>query len=261
MKSLMSVNVSKFLPISPKRLVELILTSQYTKGVEVYLNYNEEELKYLSDLVYELKRNDLILQVHGDVELEYDKQVEFVKKLEEYASYLGYPIIYTLHTIYDEDLDASLSKTVEYITELLNETTNVIVCLENLNSMRGCRRLDEEGIRKYVLNDEKLFFTYDVGHVIADYGDVTDLDTYMIEDIRNVHIHTHDDRGNDHQPIYEKDPHWNMITKALTFLKLNNYQYDIVYEYDIYACYGDTLEEQIMDFLKSIDLVSQKYND
>ena len=62
MKSLMSVNVSKFLPVNPKRLVELILTSQYTKGVEVYLNYNEEELKYLNDLVYELKRNDLILK-------------------------------------------------------------------------------------------------------------------------------------------------------------------------------------------------------
>ena len=257
----MSVNISKFMPINPKRLVELIKTSKYTKGVEVYIAYNEEELKYLDDLVFELKRNDLILQVHGDVELEYDKQVFLVRKLEEYSSYLGYPIIYTLHTIYDEDLDSSLSKTIDYISNLLKEVNNVIVCLENLNSVRGVRRLNKDGIRKYVLNDEKLFFTYDIGHVIADYGEVTDLDNYMFEDIRNVHIHTHDDRGNDHMPIYEKDPHWNMITKALTFLKLNNYKYNIVYEYDLYACYGDTLEEQVMDFLKSIDLVSQKYND
>ena len=261
MKSLMSVNVSKFLPISPNRLVELIKMSKYTKGVEVYVAYNEIELKYLDDLVFELKKNDLILQVHGNVELEYDKQVIFVKKLEEYSSYLGYPIIYTLHTIYDDDLEVSLSKTVDYISNLLTLTNNVIVCLENLNCMRNYARLGKDGIRSFVLNDERLFFTYDIGHVIADYGDVTDLDEYMFDDIRNVHIHTYDDKGEDHQPIYKGDAHWNMITKALIFLKLNNYKYNIVYEYDLYACYGDTLEEQVIDFLKSIDMVSQKYND
>ncbi len=262
MKSIMSVNVFKFMPVSPKRLVELIKESKYTKGVEVYLDCNkEDELKYLDDLVYELYRNDLILQIHGDVEWDYDKQLKFVKKLEEYSSYLGYPIVYTLHTIYDEDLEASLSKTIDYISKLLSEIdeSKITVCLENLNCVRGYTRLNKEGIKKYVINDEKLYFTYDIGHVIADYGNITDLDVYMMEDVRNVHIHSHDGMGNDHMPIYKEDTYWNSIMKGLTFLILNNYQYNIVYEYDLNFCRGDSTEDRIKDYLASIDYVSQKY--
>ena len=56
MKSLISVNY-KFMSLTPKYLVELILESKYTKGIEMYINYDkEEERKYLDDLVIELKR-------------------------------------------------------------------------------------------------------------------------------------------------------------------------------------------------------------
>ena len=68
MKSIISVNAAKFMSVSPKRLVELINESKYTKGVEVYIDFNNEsENKYLDDLVYELYRNNLILQIHGNV--------------------------------------------------------------------------------------------------------------------------------------------------------------------------------------------------
>ena len=81
----------------------------------------------------------------------------------------------------------------------------------------------------------------------------------MLEDIRNVHIHTHDDQGNDHQHIYKHDNHWNDLMKALTFLMVNNYKYNITYEYDLNCCIGDTVEDRIKDYLNSIDFVSEKY--
>ena len=71
MNSLISIN-NKFMSISPKRLVELILEYKETKGVEIYIDCdNVLESKYLDDLVFELERNNLILQVHGNVEITY----------------------------------------------------------------------------------------------------------------------------------------------------------------------------------------------
>ena len=262
MNSLISIN-NKFMSISPKRLVELILEYKETKGVEIYIDCdNVLESKYLDDLVFELERNNLILQIHGNVEIPYEKQFEYLKKIEKYSDYLKYPIVFTLHSIYDENIDISLEKTIEYISNLINEIDNnkVIFCLENLNSLRGVIRLDKEKIRPFILNDEKLYFTYDIGHELIDHGDITDLDNYMIEDIRNVHIHTNDGIDYDHLPIYKDDTNWNYITKALTYLIINNYKYNIVYEYDLNMCKGETTEEKVRDYLESIDYVSQKYN-
>lgn len=191
MNSLISINY-KFMKVIPKELVQLINNSKYTKGIEICVDTNKpNEMKYLDDLVYELKKNNLILQIHGSVELKLEEQIKYIKQLEKYSDYLGYPIVMTLHSIYDEDINASLSKTLEYISNLINVTNNdkVIICLENLNDTKALIRPGKEDIRKIVLNDEKLYFTYDIGHEIADYGSITNLDTYMIEDIRNVHIH------------------------------------------------------------------------
>lgn len=262
MKSLISVNY-KFMEISPKELVENILKTKHTKGIELCINYdNEKHIKYLNDLVFEIKKNNLILQIHGDSSLEFEKQLEYIKLLEKYSDELGYPIVFTIHTIYDENKETSLNKSLIYISDLINKINNdkVIIALENLNDARGFVRLGKDEIRKPILNDERLYFAYDIGHELADYGNVIDLDDYMIEDIRNVHIHTNDDKGNDHKPIYKNDIHYQEIMKALIFLINNKYKYNIVYEYAIEYCYGDTLKEKLVDYLNSIDFVSEKYD-
>ena len=262
MNSLMSIN-NKFMSINPKRLVELILEYKNTKGVEIYIDCsNIEENKYLDDLVFELEKNNLILQIHGNVEIPYEEQIQYLKRIEKYSEYLKYPIVFTLHTIYDENLDVSLEKSIDYISNLINEIDNnkVIFCLENLNSTKEFTRLDKKKIKPFVLNNEKLYFTYDIGHELADYGNITDLDLYMIEDIRNVHIHSNNYSVSDHYPIYKNDINWNLITKALTYLILNNYKYNIVYEYDLNQCRGESVEERVRDYLESIEYVSQKYN-
>lgn len=261
MKSLISINY-KFMSLSPKELVELISKTKYTKGLEVYVDINNpDEMKYLDDLVFEIKKNDLILQIHGNVNLEINEQINFIKLLEKYSDYLGYPVVLTLHSIYDEDENLSLLKTSRYISELIGSIDNnkIIICLENLNDSNKVMRLEKEKIRTMILNDEALYFTYDIGHEIADSGKITNMDKYMIEDIRNVHIHSIDDVRVDHMPIYKNDKHWNEIIKGLTFLKLNNYKYNIVFEYGLEYCSGTTKEEKIMDYLNSIDLVSQHF--
>ena len=261
MNSLISIN-HKFMDVNPKKLVELINETKYVKGVEANINIDSPyELKYLDDLVFELKKNNLILQIHGDIEFDISKQLDYFKKLETYSDYLNMPIILTLHTIYDEDSSISLQKTADYISTIINNVNKekIVVCLENLNDIRGYVMLGKDEIRNIILNDEDLYFTYDIGHELYDRGNITSLDEYVIEDIRNVHIHSNDNISRDHIPIHKNDIHWNDIMKALEYLISINYKYNIVYEYNLYWCKGDTIEEEIIDYLDSIDLVSEKY--
>ena len=261
MNSVISVNY-KFMEIIPKKLVELILASKYTNGVELFIDYEKEnEMKYLDDLVYEIKRNNLILQIHGNINVDIDKQITFIKKLENYSDYLNYPIVVTLHSIYDENKELSKNKTIIYINDLLSkiDSSKIIISLENLNDIYNMDRLEKECIKPIVLNNEKIFFTYDIGHEIMDHGSITNLDKYMIDKIRNVHIHTNDGKLNDHQPIYKNDTYWNELIKGIIYLVSNHYKYNIVFEYDLYACKGNNIIEKIEDYLKSIDYVSQRY--
>ena len=261
MNSLISIN-HKFMDVTPKRLVELIKNSKSVKGVEVSVKIDSPyELKYLDDLVFELKKNKLILQIHGDIENDMSKQLEYMKKLEGYSDYLDMPIVVTFHTIYNDNKEVSLEKTIDYISNLINKVDNdkLIICLENLNDIRGYARVGKDEIRDIILNDEKLYFTYDIGHELYDNGNITSLDEYVKDDIRNIHIHSNDNKGNDHIPIYKNDIHWNEIMKALEYLINIKYKYNIVYEYDLYCCKGDKLEDQIIDYLNSIDLISEKY--
>lgn len=261
MKSLISVN-SKFMEFSPKDLVEIILKYKYTKGIEACFDYlDKNEMKYLDDLIYELKKNNLILQIHADSSLDLENQILYMKELEKYSDSLGYPIVVTIHTVYDPDKDNSLKKSIFYLGELVKniDTSKIIIGLENLNDSKGLDRLEKESIRPMILNDEKIYFTYDIGHELFDYGNIINIDKYLMEDLVNIHLHTHH-ATKDHQPIYENDTYWNDIMKGLIFLINNKYTGNIVYEYDLYDCKGNTKLEKLNDYLTSIDLVSEKYN-
>ena len=261
MNSLMSINF-KFMDLSPKELIELVINSKSCKGVELYIDNNKEsEYKYLDELVYEIKRYDLILQIHANSVLSVEDQIEYMKVLEKYSDILGYPITVTLHSVFDEDKDKSKELTINYFHELLNNINNdkLIICLENLNDDGPMDRLEKELIEPIILNDDRLYMTYDIGHEIADWGNVTDVNGYLLSEIRNIHIHTYTEAGIDHQPIYRESAHWNEVLKGLLFLINSNYKYNIVYEYDLYECRGETIKEKIIDYLNSIDLVSERY--
>ena len=261
MNSLISVN-KKFMEIAPKKIVEMIKNTKYVKGLEFGISdLNDLELKYIDDLVFELKRNNLIFQLHGNSGLSIEEQIKFLKKIENYSDYLGYKIVITLHSLYDINKEKSKNKTIEYFSEVIKNIDNnkLVICLENLNDIPNYDRLEKEYIKPIILNDESLYFTYDLGHELIDYGNMTNLNEYMIEEIRNVHIHTNDGKGKDHMPIYENDKYWLNLLKGITYLINNKYQYNIVYEYDLYECKGENLEEKVLDYLNSIDFVSLHY--
>ena len=119
-------------------------------------------------------------------------------------------------------------------------------------------RLEKEIIEPIILNDDRLYMTYDIGHEIADWGNVTDVNGYLLSEIRNIHIHTYTEAGIDHQPIYRDSLHWNEVLKGLLFLINSDYKYNIVYEYDLYECRGETIKDKVIDYLNSIDLVSER---
>lgn len=261
MNSLISVN-KKFMDISAKELVNLITTTKYVKGIEFGISdLNDKEIQYLDQLVFELGRNNLILQVHGSSSLTVDEQVNFLKKIENYADYLGSNIVVTLHSIYDDDKELSRNKTLSYFNSVIDKIDNnkITLCLENLNDIKNQDRLEKEYLEPIVLNNENLFFTYDLGHELVDYGNMTNLDSYMIESIRNVHIHSHDEIGTDHMPIYKTDMYFQNLLKGIVYLINNKYKYNIVFEYDLYKCRGESIEEKIKDYLDSIDFVSSRF--
>lgn len=159
------------------------------------------------------------MQVHGEINLDINKQIEYLKKLENYSNYLGFPIIFTLHTIYDDDKNISINKTIDYITNLNSNinTKKIVISLENLNDIRGYIRLSKEDIKPIVLNDEKIFFTYDIGHEISNYRSIINIDGYMFDNIRNVHLHSVNADLKDHIPIYKNDK--NFYEYACDYLK------------------------------------------
>ena len=261
MNNLISIN-KKFMDISPSKLVELILNSKYTKGVEIYVDYTfDKELEYLKNLVLELKKNNLILQVHANTNLSFEKQKEYLKIIEEYSDYLGYKIVVTFHSIYDKDKKMSIKKTVEYLENIINYIDNnkIIISLENLNNTSELIRLGKDDIIPVILNKEKLFFTYDIGHEIVEYGKITGINKDIIKKVKNIHIHTFNDKGEDHFPIYKNDLNLSHIIKAINLLKNNKYYNNIVYEYNLYVCNGKNIQEKIIDYLNSIDFITENY--
>lgn len=255
MKNIISINY-KFMSLTPKRLVELISNSKSTKGVEIYINFNnKEELKYLDNLVIELKQNNIILQIHGEENLSIDNQLEYLKKIEEYSNYLNYPITYTLHPIYDEDKNISIEKTNKYIKEITNKIDNnkIVICLENLNDMDNKKRLKKEDIKDIIINNN-IYFTYDIGHELVDNKKVLDIDNNLVEKTRNIHIHTCNDEMH-HLPIYKNDIYLKELFKGIK--NLNNYKYNIVYEYGLDYFNGNTIEEKINNYLEAIDIFNE----
>ena len=265
MKSIISVN-KKFMKIAANILIDLILKSKYTKGIEIYIDYlDKDEMHYFEELVVLCKKNNLIFQVHAEATLDIERQLEYMKYLENVSDMLNMKIVVTIHSIYDKDINVSINKTIEYLNKLINsiENNKLIICLENLNTIPNTNRLNRNQIIPIVYNNEKVYMTYDIGHEIADIGDIIDLNESLVQLIRNVHVHTVDNTSEfdcDHKPIYKMDKNSKKVLKALSFLLDNKYDYNIVFEYDVYKCGGESTEDKVTDYLASIDYLSEKIN-
>ena len=266
MKSIISIN-RKFMGYTPYELINLIKqNSKYVDGFEISINYhNEQEFEYLKELANYCKINNLHFQVHGNSSLSIEEQITFLKMLENISDYLEYKINVVLHSIKADTNEESIKLTTEYLTEVVNQIDNnkLIISLENLNDIPEEDRLNIKDVMPIVANDERIFLTYDIGHELDDFNNEVGFDSSLIPLLSNVHIHTmsydlyHD--GFDHNPIFKHDINWNILLKAILFLKNNNYDKSIVFEYDLNVCPGDTVEEKIISYCKSIDFVSERF--
>lgn len=266
MKSIISIN-NKFMSYNPYELVEFIkLNSKYTDGFEIYIEYqNKDELQYLKDLANICKKENMHFQVHSSSALSLEEQIEFIKILENMSDFLGYKINIVLHSVQALTSEESYLLTLDYIKSILNlvDHSKVIISLENLNDIPGDDRLNIIDILPIIANNENLFLTYDIGHEVVDYNDVTAVNPELIPFVSNVHIHStsYDEYigGFDHKPIFKGDEKWNTIIKSILYLKHNGYDKSIVFEYDLLICPGDTLEEKLLSYCKSIDYVSERF--
>ena len=265
MKSILSIN-KKFMLFSPYELIELVKkNSKYIDGFEIYIDYhNENEIRYLKELADYCKIYNYHFQVHGDSSLCLEEQIDFLKLLEQIYDLLGYKINVVLHSINAETNEKSIELTTDYLNEITNQIDNskLIISLENLNNIPFEERLNINDVLPIVANNEKIFLTYDIGHEIVDYNSVTNIDSNLINLISNVHIHSTNydiySGGFDHKPIFKNDINWNNIIKAILFLKNNDYENSIVFEYDLYACPGNNIEEKLISYCDSIDYVSER---
>ena len=219
----------------------------------------------MKNIFYLCSKNNLIFQVHGNSDLSLNKQKEYIDILNELSCHIYYPINMVIHPIYNSDKQKSIDETINYTNAVSRFTSasNIILSLENLNDACNQDRLNKEDITPIVCNNESLFFTYDIGHEIIENGNITDLNEFMIPLISNVHIHTYNSKykdGYDHKPINQGDEHWNKCLKGIYFLKNNHYDGNIVFEYDLYQCFGDNIEEKIKSYLASIDNFSDRFN-
>lgn len=264
MNSILAIN-SKFFEIEPDELIKIVKNnSKYTRGFEIYISdFNTEEIKYVFDLASICKRENMIFQVHGNSCLSVQQQQRIFKYLQIISDVLEYKINIVIHSISSNNRSESIELTKKYMTDLtlIADNNKLTISLENLNSVDGIDRLNKEDIIPIITSNEHLYLTYDIGHEIAEYGNPININECLIPIISNVHIHTTDDKFSstfDHKPIYENNCHLDQIIKTIVFLKTNNYHGNIVFEYDLYQCQGNTVFDKILSYLKSIDFISKK---
>ena len=258
MISVISVN-EKFQTVSPKELIEMILETKYCRGIEISVNPNNDYMmNYMEELVNLCKEHDILFQVHGDSSLDMLTQRLFMDKLSRYSDFLGYTINVVMHSLTRDTLEEAIKDTEDYFSELLIyiNPEKIRIAVENLNDDGELDRLDKNEMIPIMFNDERLFMTYDIGHEVADYGKITDINPLLIERISNVHIHSRSnfyDEGYDHKPIDDQKEEFEQVLKGILFLKNLDYDGPVVFEYDLYQCKGDTIKEQVSDYLYSID--------
>jgi sugar phosphate isomerase/epimerase len=262
MISVISLN-EKFKSITPNAMIKKLVESKYTKGVEICASPNDEEmLAYMDELVKECKENNILFQVHGDSSLDLETQLKYLERIAEYSDYLGYTINVVLHSVLRDDNETSLHDSQEYFDEILKiiDRKKIRISVENLNDAVGYIRLNKDEMKPILYNDARLYMTYDIGHEIADFGNITDIDPEFIKRLSNVHLHEISDRykiQSEHLPIYDTSKDFEQVLKGILFLKKIKYEGPVVFEYDLYACKGETIEEKVDEYIHSIDSTSE----
>ena len=155
MKSIMSVNVDKFKQVQSLDFYNII--KDKIDGCEIFFNINnEEEVKYIKDLIFYFNRDNFYFQFHGDSELPMEKQKEYLNLINSF--YRDYKINIVMHVLTRDTIEESINNTTVYIDELeeyIDENNlNITLSLENLNSVTYLKRLSKNYLYPILYNND-----------------------------------------------------------------------------------------------------------
>lgn len=263
MKILISIS-SKFFEKQPEELIKLLKkhdSKRIIKGFEICVNFNnEEEREYMKQLCYLCKKESYIFQIHG-MNLDYINQFKYMDFVNELTKILQKSIDIVIHPIVQNDIEKSIIESKEYFNRIINyierEKYNINIGIENLNYL-GIPRPNKNDILPILREINNLNFTYDMGHEIIDNRNISNLDSFTLNKINNIHIHTFKNKL-DHQPIGFTNDGSKKWEECLKYLKSIKYGKSVVLEYDFYTL-GDSYEERLINYIKSANIVNNYYN-
>ncbi len=265
MKVLISINY-KFMNVTPKNLLDLIhLNNSKLSGFEVCINANiDSEINYLKELAFEARRNNLILQMHGTIYNDAATNYKYLDIINDVSNIMESNINIVYHSIFNESKEESVIATIKFLSSMLDyillKNYKLTLSLENLNDIINQDRLNKNDLVPILEKLPDLRFTYDIGHEMIDYGNITDLNETLKQRLNNVHIHTFHNT-HDHQVMTNEDIHKGDWIKGITYLKIINYSETMVLEYDLNSFLFNTLEEKIVGYLNSIDRITEYFYD
>ena len=255
----------KFFVKSPSEVIREFQNcdvNHVVKGFEIYFDFGiREQVEFVKEFANLCAKNGFDLQFHNDCIYEVDRQKQYLDfiSLISAAYFHKKRMIVVFHSVWGESVEDNVIKTNEYMSILLNHVymnnLHVVMSLENLDDKTWAIRLDKSEMKEIIYNNEDLFFTYDIGNEIIDYGGITDVDYLLEKRMINVHLHTFD-KFEKHLPITPDDPNKLRWLKALTYLKLINYRGAIVLEYDYSVIKGDSFKEKIINLIRSAEFVN-----
>lgn len=263
MKLLLALNY-KFMEMDLFRLMKLIEEhdiEHVVDGYEIMVDCKKKEhMAYLENLVHLAKEKGFILQVHSSSYDDLEVQKRFLDEVEHLALFLDRKIHIVYHPFGGTTEESALEKTNHLLAELLiycyQKKYHLILSLENLEHRVGSVRLDKEEIVPVLYNNIDLHYTYDLGHELRDYGNITDVDHLLLERLNNVHLFRNE-REITHLPLTDGDIDKEKWVKSLLYLKQSGYQGSVVLEYDFYQMEGETFEEKIISYLKHASFIKE----
>ncbi|MDD2207841.1 MAG: hypothetical protein PHG03_02110 [Bacilli bacterium] len=231
-------------------------------GFEILFDFkNKKHLTFVENIIPYCLNDNYLLQFHGISDYDLDTQYEYLDYLHIISLKFGTKINVVMHPLIANDINTSLVHTNLYFSNILNyifyNDLNISVSIENLTAFNDIT-LSKEFLLPILANNIELNYTYDLGHELFEYGQITDLDEILITKLTNVHIHNffHDVS---HLALDKNDDNKDQWLKSILYLKKINYKGPVVLEYD-FNLLGSNYNEALHNYIKHADYIKDYLN-
>jgi hypothetical protein len=207
-------------------LVKAYDTSKLINGFEIA----SKNLSYIQQMAAASDKEGYHFRLHYDG-LYGDDLIPFIDAADEISWEVGYPIHVVFHDFNQTAID--------YI---IAGHKNVTYSLENLNILKGARRINTDRIDQFLMTPG-IAYTYDIGHEIYD-GINPGLSAVKKQKIDEIHAHS----------VVNNIDHYYITPDSLDASEVKRRMVPgipCVLEYAIDYMPGDTLEDKEIFYIKS----------